>query len=425
MATGKLTDLSVRRSKPGKLLGDGGNLWLQVTGDPGQPARSWLFRYARSGRERYMGLGSYPDVVLAQARELAQDARKLLREGKDPIEEKRAREARTKLTEARGMTFRECAETYIDAHRAGWKSAKHAAQWCSTLQTYAYPVIGDLPVDRIGVEHLLEILKPIWNTRTETASRLRGRIEKILDWATFKKQRTGENPARWKGHLSNDFQPRRKVARAKHHPALPYRELPAFMHELKTEEGVSARALEFTVLTIARTSETTGARWPEMDLVSKIWTRPPSRMKGDREHRVPLSDRAIAILKDMAAIRESEFVFPSPLKRGQRLSNMAMLTTIRRMNGDDPQWVDPTYDPSRPIVPHGFRSSFRDWASEQTNFANEVCEMALAHAIKDETEAAYRRGDLLEKRRALMNAWAGFCARAPVARIVVPIKRPA
>jgi integrase len=345
MATGKLTDLSVRRSKPGKLLGDGGNLWLQVTGDPRQPARSWLFRYARTGRERYMGLGSYPDVGLAQARDLAQDARKLLREGKDPIEEKRAQEARTKLTDARGMTFRACAEAYIGAHEAGWKNKKHASQWPSTLKTYAFPVFGELPVQAIDVALVMKAIEPIWQTKTETASRVRGRIEAVLDWATASGLRAGENPAQWKGRLQNLLAERRKIRKVQHYPALAYAELPAFMRELETEEGVSARALEFTILTIARTNETTGARWPEIDLAKKIWTRPPTRMKGDREHRIPLSERAISILKEMAAIRESEFVFPSPVKRGRRLSNMAMLTTIRRMNGgDDPRWVDPTFD---------------------------------------------------------------------------------
>jgi integrase len=389
--------------KPGRHA-DGGNLYLNVSvsGSTEQIsyARSWVFMYRFGGKQREMGLGSVGAVPLARAREFAAQYRLALAEGRDPLTIRAAPKA---------LTFGEAANDYIEAMSPAWKNAKHKAQWEMTLRAYAAPIRG-VPVDQIGTEDVLRVLQPIWNIKAETASRVRGRIEAVLDRATAKKLRSGDNPARWRGHLDQVLPKRKRLSRG-HHPALPIDDTPAFMVALLQMEGMAARALEFTILTAARTSETVGARWPEIDLPKRLWTRRPSRMKGDREHRIPLSDRAVAILEEMAAVRQSQFVFPSPVGSGRRLSNMTLLATVHRMNGENGnRWVDPTFDPPRPIVPHGFRSTFRDWASERTGFAHEVCEMALAHVIPNASEAAYRRGDLLEKRRELMAAWANYCA---------------
>jgi len=284
---------------------------------------------------------------------------------------------------------------------------KHGDQWENTLEAYATPVIGKLSVGAVDTGLVLRVLEPIWATKTETASRVRGRIESILDWAKVRGLRTGENPARWRGHLDKMLPKRSKIQKVKHHPALPYDRIGAFVAELQSHEAISALALEFLILTVGRTNEVIGFRWPELDRQAKIWTIPADRMKGGREHRVPLSDRAIEILDKILAAKSSDFVFPGTGVR-KSLSNMALEMMIRRMNGaSDPTWVD---ERGRAIVPHGFRSTFKDWASERTNFANEISESALAHGIEDKSEAAYRRGDLFEKRRRLMDAWAKFCA---------------
>jgi len=308
------------------------------------------------------------------------------------------------------MTFKACAEAYIEAHKAGWRNAKHANQWANTLATYAYPVFGGEPVQAVDVALVTKVLEPIWTTKTETASRVRGRIESVLDWATARGYRKGDNPARWRGHLENLLPRRTKVQRVQHHPALPYAEIGAFLTALRVQEGIAARALEFTILTAARTSETIGAGREEFNQDRTIWTVPDGRIKGGKEHRVPLSPAASAVVKKMLADHNGAFAFPGG-KPKKPLSNAGMSAVLDRMGRDD-------------ITVHGFRSTFRDWAAETTPFPNEVVEMALAHVIENKAEAAYRRGDLLEKRRPLMEAWAEYCARpAPAAGDnVVPIR---
>jgi len=304
--------------------------------------------------------------------------------------------AAARLEAARAITFKEASQQYIAAHKAGWKNDKHAAQWPSTLERFAYPIIGNLPVGAVDVGLVVKTLQPIWSQKPETAGRLRGRIEAILDWATVRGYRQGENPARWRGHLENLFPRKSKVRRVKHHPALPFADLPKFMAKLAAQPGVSARALRFTILTAARTGEVIDAQKPEVNAEQAIWTVPAKRMKGGREHRVPLAREALALLGNDL---EGEGHLFTSIKTRKGLSNMAMLETLRRMGRDD-------------LTVHGFRSTFRDWASETTNFPNEVIEMALAHVIEDKTEAAYRRGDLFEKRKKLMNAWVKYCMSA-------------
>jgi integrase len=349
-----------------------------------------------------MGLGTagYDDVTLAEARELATDARRRVREGGDPIADRKAARDQKRLEAAKAITFRQCAEAYIKAHQAGWKNPKHAAQWPATLATYAYPVFGELPVQALDVGLVMKVLEPIWTTKLETASRVRGRIESILDWAKSRGYREGENPARWRGHLENLLPKKSKLHRVEHHAALPYTEISSFIGELRQQEGVAARALEFTILTTTRTGEVIGARWPEIDLENRLWVVPSTRMKAGREHRVPLSDRAASILQVLREIRQSDFVFPGQ-RVGRPLGNMAMLQLLRRMSRND-------------LTVHGFRSAFADWAAERTNFADEVRQMALAHVVSDKVEAAYRRGDLFQKRRQLAEAWGRYCT-APIA----------
>jgi integrase len=402
----KLTALAVsRQSTPGRYA-DGGGLYLQVAAGG---TKAWLFRYMRDGEARAMGLGPIDIVPLADAREKARECRRQLLDGADPIAARRDERQRKRAEAARGITFEECAEKYIAANKSGWRNAKHAEQWKSTLETYAYPVFGKLDVAAVDTVLVLKAIEPIWSTKTETAGRVRGRIESVLDWAKARKHRQGENPAQWKGHLDKLLPARSKVARVKHHPALPFAEISAFMADLRGRDGISPRALEFTILTAVRTNETIGARWSEIDLRARTWTVPAERMKGEREHKVPLSARAVAILADLPReAHGSDFVFIGDVA-GAHLSNMAMLTLLQnRMGHPD-------------ITVHGFRSTFRDWAAERTNYPNHVVEMALGHAIEDEVEAAYRRGDLFEKRRRLMNAWAEFCATTPARGAVVPL----
>jgi integrase len=294
------------------------------------------------------------------------------------------------------MTFKACTDAYITAHRAGWRSGKHAEAWTQSLGVYAFPVFAELPVGAIDVSAVMRVLEPIWATKPETAGRVRGRIESILDWATTRGHRTGENPARWRGHLETLLPKRSKIARVEHHPALPYAEIGAFMIELRQQASVAARALEFTILTAARTGQTIGARWAEINLAERLWIVPAERMKAGREHRVPLSDAAMVIIEQMAAVRASDFVFPGA-RAGQSIGDSTILNTLRRMGRGD-------------ITPHGFRSTFRDWCAERTLFPAEVAEMALAHTVTNAVEAAYRRGDLFDKRRQLADAWATFCA---------------
>jgi integrase len=409
-AVEKLKALSLERlAKKAGLHGDGGGLYLRVSSPT---ARSWVLRYMLSGTAREMGLGPYPDISLSDARQIAADARKLKALGKDPIAARAALRAQERAEAARAVTFRHCAEAYIAAHAKGWKNAKHAAQWSAALETYAMSLIGKLPVQSVDGAMVHKILEPIWSQKPETAGRLRGRIESILDWATARGYRQGENPARWKGNIENLFPARSKVRRVEHHAALPYSEIGAFIAALEAEEGLGALTLRLAILTAARTGEIIEAKWDEFDLGKGIWTVPANRMKAGREHRVPLSKPAIAILHErQKAANGSKFVFPGA-KHGKPLSNMAMLQTLRRMKRDD-------------LTVHGFRSSFRDWAAERTSYPADVAEAALAHVVGDKVEAAYRRGDLFEKRRRLMDAWAQFCAVPARDSKIVPMRRQA
>ena len=358
-----------------------------------------------------MGLGSAATFDLDQARKRAKEAREKLADKIDPLMARRAERAALALAAATSKTFKECAEEYITANRDGWRNPKHGAQWTATLATYAYPIIGKLPVADINTGLVLKVLEQpveaergypagtLWSARRETASRLRGRIESILGWATVRGYRSGDNPARWKDHIEAAVAKKAKVA-VTHHPALPYAEIPAFMAALGERDGVAARALEFTILTAARTGEVIGAKWGEFDLDAATWVIPGKRMKGGKEHRVPLSDRAVELLR--GAYREdSEFVFIGA-QSGAGLSNMSLTAVLKRMGRGD-------------ITTHGFRSTFTDWATERTAFPKEAVDMALAHAVSDKVEAAYRRGDLLNKRRRLAADWATYCTTAPVA----------
>jgi integrase len=406
--TGRLTALKVERAKEPGMYADGGGLYLQVT----EGGASWIYRYMLAGRAREMGVGPLALFGLSEARAKALDARRLRHEGIDPIEARRATRSKARLDAAKAMTFQECADAYIAAHRAGWRNSKHAGQWAATLTTYAVPVIGALPVAAVDTALVMKVIEPLWTTKPETASRLRGRIERVLNWAKARGYRIGENPACWRGHLDQLLPARSKVRKVEHHAALAYAELPSFLIELRDQEGIAARALEFAILTAARTGEVIGGRWSEFDLLDKTWTVPTERMKARREHRVPLSARALAILEEMKGHRAGDdgFVFPGG-KNGKPLSNMAFLMLLRRMDRGD-------------LTAHGFRATFKTWASERTSFQNEVVEAALAHVTGSKVEQAYQRGDLFEKRRRLMQQWATFCTTEPVERDkIVPMQR--
>jgi integrase len=400
----RLTDREVKNaSKP---LPDGGNLWIYPTGS----ARSWIFRYSLRGQAHAMGLGGYPDVSTAKARALAAKYRTVLREGHDPMEHRAAEAAAGQGT----PTFTQAAAGYIRAHRRGWSNAKHARQWVSTLKTYARPVIGAKPVDRIGTEDVLRVLTPIWTAKTETAKRVQGRMENILDFAAARKWRDALNPARWRGHLDKLLPKPAKVKRGRHHPAMPYTDVPSFMVELEAHPGISPLALRFVILTAARTGEALGATWEEIDMEAGTWTVPPERMKAKREHRVPLSGAALEVLEILPRIVGNPYLFPGA-GHGRPLSNMALLQLMRGL-GYGPGGARGDY------VPHGFRSAFRDWCGEVSSFPRDVAEMALAHVIENKVEAAYRRGDLFEKRRRLMDAWADHLDRLKAGAEVIPIR---
>jgi integrase len=416
----RLSDRKVKTAKPG-MHADGGGLYLRVTaGTNGAVSRYWLFRYAdrRTGKDRQLGIGPLDTISLAQARSVAREGREQLLALLDPVEQRRSQRASNALADAKAMTFDACRDAYIAAHRAGWRNIKHAKQWTATLTAYVTPVFGNLPVAAIDTGLVLKVLEPIWATKPETASRVRGRIEAILDWAKVRGYRTGENPARWRGHLDKLLPAKARVHKVEHHPALPYGQIGAFMADLRKRAGIAARALEFTILTAARTDEVLSMRGDEIDMAAKVWVAPAERMKGKREHRVPLCDRALAILRAMLPAGQEniarKYVFRGA-KPGRPLSNMAMLELLRRMNAARevaglPRYTDPKQG-NRDVVPHGFRSSFRDWAAERTNFPREVAEAALAHIEGDETERAYQRGDLFDKRRRLMTAWSEFCSK--------------
>ncbi len=401
----RLTALKIERVKNAKspepgMYADGGGLYLRVTTEG---ARNWVLRYMLNRKPRWMGLGPLALYSLAEARARALDARRKRHEGIDPIEARRAERARQRLDAAKAIKFKQCAENYIASHSAGWRNEKHRYQWKATLKDYAYPVIGDLPVQAVDTTLMLKVLEPIWTTKAETAGRVRQRIESVLDWAKVRGYRDGENPARWRGHLDKLLPARSRVRQVEHLAALPYAKIPDFLANLRARDAIAARALEFLILTAGRTGEVIGARWNEIDLRDKLWTVPASRMKAQREHRVPLSTQALAILDEMQTARQGDatdgYVFPGP-KLGTPLSNMALLMLLRRMELNE-------------LTVHGFRSTFRDWAAERTSYPNHVVEMALAHTVSNKVEAAYRRGDLFEKRRRLMQQWATFCTTAP------------
>lgn len=399
----QLTVKEVKNARPGR-HGDGGGLYLEVkpTG-----RAYWIFRFMLDGKRRDMGLGAAKGpgaVSLAEARERAAEARKLVRAGSDPLRLRQEGDA-ARAARARSKTFAEAAELHMAAHASSWRNAKHRAQWAMTLRDYAGPRLGALPVSEVETAHVAAALRPIWTEKPETASRLRGRIEAVLDFAIVHGWREGPNPARWRGHLDHLFPRRSRVRAVKHHAALPWRDVACFMARLRASDGVAARALEFAVLTAARTGEVLGARWSELDLGEAVWTVPAERMKAGREHRVPLAPAAVELLRALLPLRRGADD-PDPLAfPGQRgagpLSTMAMAMLLRRLGHGN-------------VTVHGFRSSFRDWAGEETHHAREVVEAALAHRLGDKTELAYARGALFRKRRALMEDWAGYCGGAAV-----------
>jgi integrase len=402
--SGRLSTLKVTHAREPGMLADGDGLYLQVSR---ANARSWVFRYFRNGKSREMGLGSLKAVGLAAARLKAAECRGMLADGIDPIAARDGERAQRAVEDARAITFDHCADAFIEAHSSAWKNQKHVAQWKATIRTYVSPVFGSLPVQAVDVALVMKVLEPIWTTKPETAARIRGRIESVLNWAKAREYRTGENPALWKGHLDNLLPARSKIAKVKHHAALPYDQTSQFIDALRRQDGIAPLALEFAILTAARTGEIIGARWDEIDLAEKVWAVPASRMKGGREHRVPLSAEALAVLNKVGEGESEDFVFSG--RKKSPLSNMALLMLLRRMGHDK-------------LTAHGFRSTFRDWAAERTNFPNEVVEMALAHTISSKVEAAYRRGDLFEKRHRLMTEWAKFATKAQGTSVILPLR---
>jgi integrase len=383
--------------KYGGYLADGGGLYLQISA---YGTKSWVFRYTRHGKQHEMGLGRESDFSLKEARERAKRCRQLLADGIDPLAAKQAKRDEERAKEAARITFEDAAKQYIKAHAPSWKNAKHRQQWPNSLAAYVYPVIGKLPVDQVDLPHVLKILEPIWLEKTETASRVRARIEKVLSWATARKYRTGDNPARWTC-LDTLLPAKAKVSKVKHYEALPWIEMPAFMADLRDQASVSARALEFCILTATRTSETLEAPWKEFDLKNKVWTIPAERMKNERDYRVPLCARAMEILNDRASSGSgSDFVFANG--SGKPLPDGVMLNLLRSMRPNG-------------YTVHGFRSTLSSWARARTNYPRDVVEMALAHAIKDKTEAAYMHDDLIEKRTGLMREWCKYCSSTPLA----------
>lgn len=398
MAVGKLTESGYHA------VGTVPGLYLQVAPSG---SRSWILRTTVGTKRREIGLGSYPAVTLQMAHQAARDTGAMVKSGIDPVESQRAARSALAASQAKAFTFKTCALAYIDAHESGWRNSKHGQQWRNTLETYAYPVMGSMLVRDVDTAHVMSVLEPIWKTKNETAVRLKGRIESVLDWATTSKYREGLNPARWKGHLDNLLAAPGKIAKTKHHPALPVSEVGTFMRELRQQEGTGARALEFAILTATRSGEVRGATWAEIDVDAATWIIPGERMKARKEHRVPLSKAALALLKHLPRMAGTDLLFVSP--RGGELSDMTLTAVTRRMGVA--------------AVPHGFRSTFSDWCSENTGHPREVVEMALAHTIENKVEAAYRRGDLFDKRRHLMDDWATFLARPPAKANVVPIRR--
>lgn len=399
----EMSPLAVSKlSKPGlHFVGVVSGLALQIAQSG---AKSWIMRYPDGNKRKEMGLGPYPDVGLADARRRAREEREKLDKGIDPINERRMAQSAMRAQSAAAITFEKAALAYIAAHESGWNNLKHAQQWRNSLKTYAYPHIGALLVRDIAVSNVLQVLEPIWSQKTETASRVRSRIELVLDWSAARGYREGLNPARWRGHLDKLLPKPSKVSKVEHHNALPLDEMGAFMLALREQVGMGAKALEFAILNASRSGEVRLATWDEIDLTTNMWVIPAERMKAKREHRVPLSETAVKLLEGLPRMANTNLVFPAP--RGGALSDMTLTAVLRRMEVD--------------AVPHGFRSTFKDWASERTAYPGEMSEMALAHAIGDKVEAAYRRGDMLERRRKMMNDWAEFCGTvtSPAAEVI-------
>jgi integrase len=388
----KLTALKVQKTTEAGRHSDGGGLYLNVTATT---AKSWLFMWKKDGKRREMGLGSLNAVTLADARQRATECRRQLADGLDPIDERDAKKAARAASAATAITFEQCAETYLASHEAGWRNAKHRQQWRNTLATYVYPIFGSIPVAEVNTENVLAALTPIWSTKAETATRVRGRIEAILDFAKVKGLRQGENPAQWRGHLAHTLPAKAKIAGVKHHAALPCEEMPTFMKALQGRAGIGALALRFAILTAARSGEVRLATWAEIDLEKNLWIVPAIRMKAGREHRVPLSRQSVELLEHVQPLASGPPALIFPGLQGKPLSDMSLTAALRRMKRGD-------------LTAHGFRSSFRDWAGDHTNISREVIEAALSHVIGDKAEQAYRRGDAIDKRRVLMTAWGNF-----------------
>ncbi|MDQ7954779.1 MAG: integrase arm-type DNA-binding domain-containing protein [Pseudomonadota bacterium] len=384
--------VAVLKTEGRHAVGGAPGLHLRIT----KGHKGWVLRIMVGERRRDLGLGPYPEISLADAREKARDMHKLVREGVDPLSSKRAQRNALLARQAAEKDFDWCVDEFLKSKSDEWKNAKHRQQWENTLQTYASPHLGKLLMQDIDLQHVLLCLEPIWKTKNETASRLRGRIEAVLDWATVRKYRTGENPARWKGHLDKVLSAPAKIQKVQHHRAVPIDDMAAFMGDLRQRSGVAAQALEFVILTAARSGEVRGAPWSEFDLDARVWTIPAERMKAGREHRVPLSDAAMKVLESMPQGKPESLVFPG--SKDKALSDMSLTAVMRRMAVD--------------AVPHGFRSTFRDWVGDRTDFPRDLLEMALAHVIENKTEGAYRRGDALERRRVMMEAWARFISSA-------------
>ena len=401
-------NLTIKRIQNEKRKGryaDGNGLYLQVARSG---AKSWIFRYKRNKKTYEMGLGGIDVYPLIEARQRAMALRKILADGLDPIIENKKRKQAQFLDDARQITFASCAQQYIDSHKIAWKNEKHLTQWTNTLDQYVYPFIGELSIATIDTDLIIKCLQPIWTTKTETASRIRGRVERIFDWALARGFRTAPNPARWKGHLDKLLPSAMKIKRVEHFRAMPLDEVSAFCNRLRNETGIASRALEFTILTAARTNEVLGAKWEELDLDQKVWTIPAERMKANSEHQVPLSSRAIEILLGMRTQNNSEYVVAGR-KPDKPLSNMAMLKVLRKMKVK--------------ATTHGFRSTFRDWAAEKTNFPREVAEAALAHTLGSKVELAYLRTTLFDRRAKMMNLWAKFCSTDICKAEVVQIRK--
>jgi integrase len=392
--TNRLTALQCARATRRGMIGDGNGLYLQVA-EGG--TKSWILRFKRGGRTRHFGIGPLHTVTLAEARQRAAEARLMLLDGKDPIEARKALQASRK---AATVTFRRFAEDHIVAQASGWRGGASEEQWRQSLEAYVYPSLADMSVGDVGVSDVLGVLTPIWSTKAVTAGRVRLRIERVLDAAKARGLRSGDNPAAWKNHLDHLLPAPRRVRAVEHHAALPYAEIAGFMTALRKRDGVSARALEFCILTATRTAETLGAQWSEISLAEKLWTIDGSRTKGGATHRVPLADRALEILKEMAAIRQGDHVFPG--RRGRSFAKNALKDVIASMDVA--------------ATTHGFRASFSTWCAEQTNFPSEVREMALGHAVGSAVERAYQRSDMFEKRRRLMSAWATYCGQPSAGR---------